>query len=188
MLEGTAAALPSNSVFERTVCLSSRKPCRAALALKFNTFIFRLEFQWWIAVNVVFKKKIPVAWSTHSRLQSFTVLCTHIYERAPEYQTDGQNKCQTGGTLKRCKKTTNALKLYEFCNGQKNESVTVCFNEEGAVWWNMVWKQSTNNQVHVLSCFERLDIKGLYGHRSVHQPGGEHYTRHKLTRQMPTKT
>lgn len=48
--------------------------------------------------------------------------------------------------------------------------------------------KSTNNQDLVLSCSGRLDIQNLYGHRSVHQPEGERYTRHKLTRQMPTKT
>lgn len=48
--------------------------------------------------------------------------------------------------------------------------------------------KSTNNQDLVLSCSGRLDIQNLYEHRSVHQPEGEHYTGHKLTRQMPTKT
>lgn len=47
--------------------------------------------------------------------------------------------------------------------------------------------KSTNNQNLVLSCFGRLDVKGLHGHRSVGQPEGEHYKRHKVTRRKLTQ-
>lgn len=47
--------------------------------------------------------------------------------------------------------------------------------------------KSTSNQDLVLSCFGRMDVKGLHGHRSVHQPEGEHYTRHWVTRRKVTQ-
>lgn len=53
-----------------------------------------------------------------------------------------------------------------------------CNNGEGAIWWNM----RSSNQDLVLRCFGRLDVEGLHGHRSLHQPEGEHYTRHRVTR------
>ncbi len=49
--------------------------------------------------------------------------------------------------------------------------------------------KSTSNQDLVLSCFGRLDVKGLHGHRSVNRPEGEHHTRHRVTgRKLTQKT
>lgn len=47
--------------------------------------------------------------------------------------------------------------------------------------------KSTSNQDLVLSCFGRPDVNGLHGHRSVHQPEGEHYRRHRVTRRKLTQ-
>lgn len=47
--------------------------------------------------------------------------------------------------------------------------------------------KNTNNQDLVLSCFGRVDVENLHGHRSVHQPVGEHYRKHKVTRWKVTQ-
>lgn len=46
---------------------------------------------------------------------------------------------------------------------------------------------SANNQRRALSCSGGVEVKVLYGHRSVRRAWDEHYAGHKLTRQMPTK-
>lgn len=47
--------------------------------------------------------------------------------------------------------------------------------------------KSTSNQDLVLSCFGRLEVKGLHGHRSVRQLEGEHHTRRRVTRRKLTQ-
>lgn len=47
--------------------------------------------------------------------------------------------------------------------------------------------KSTNNQDLVLRCFGRLDVKGLHGLRSVHEPEGEHYMTREVTRRQLTQ-
>lgn len=47
--------------------------------------------------------------------------------------------------------------------------------------------KSTSNQDLVLSCFGNLEVKGLHGHRSVHQLEGEHHTGHRVTRRKLTQ-
>lgn len=59
-----------------------------------------------------------------------------------------------------------------------------CFNGEGAIWWNMVWKEHKQSR----PCSQLLwQAARLHGHRSVHPPEGEHYTGHNVTRRKLTQ-
>lgn len=120
-------------------------------------------------------------------------MCARIYIGEPEHKNVISTKCRIVehkrfATCKRKRGIKTVLHPIRVITRDRKSSGMMMesssYNGKGAICWNTVWKEHKQSR----SCSQLLWHAGrLHGHRSVHQPEGEHYTGHKVTRRKLTQ-